>query len=95
MFYHHINKYVGPSYSQIKIYAAHMSYAADDVHCLLHTLLLPLGQTDTTELPYVVHSLCNERDDDYYLLFRECCSRCSCLQCFDAVGWAAGRASGL
>ena len=21
--------------------------------------------------------------------------RCSCLQCFDAVGWAAGRASGL
>jgi len=24
-----------------------------------------------------------------------CCLQCSCLQCFDAVGWAAGRASGL
>jgi len=23
------------------------------------------------------------------------CLQCSCLQCFDAVGWAAGRASGL
>jgi len=22
-------------------------------------------------------------------------NECSCLQCFDAVGWAAGRASGL
>ena len=23
------------------------------------------------------------------------CLQCLCLQCFDAVGWAAGRASGL
>jgi len=23
------------------------------------------------------------------------CTRLSCLQCFDAVGWVAGRASGL
>ena len=42
---------------QIKIYAAHMSYAADDVHCLLHTLLLPLGQTDTTVF-HMLYTVC-------------------------------------
>jgi len=32
----------------------------------------------------------------YLLLFVDCIIiLSSCLQCFDAVGWAAGRASGL
>ena len=29
------------------------------------------------------------------ILFHECCGRCNFLQCFDAVGWAAGRAFSL
>ena len=30
-----------------------------------------------------------------YFVFTFYCIYFSCLQCFDAVGWAAGRASGL
>ena len=30
-----------------------------------------------------------------FKIFFLCHSRMLCLQCFDAVGWAAGRASGL
>ena len=30
-----------------------------------------------------------------YILIRHFCAQDSALQCFDAVGWVAGRASGL
>jgi len=30
-----------------------------------------------------------------YAMQLACCCEWLCLQCFDAVGWAAGRASGL
>ena len=44
-------------------------------------------------LQEVVHVLHMKAIDFYILVFFSISE--SCLQCFDAVGWAAGRASGL
>jgi len=52
--------------------------------------------TDVTRgLCTYIHSESKKQDTNMILIFGEVMGKRTCLQCFDAVGWAAGRASGL
>ena len=41
------------------------------------------------------YPLCHADAFLIYLVYLTCIIKALCLQCFDAVGWVAGRASGL
>ena len=61
----------------------------------------PLPQTLHGHLPaFCITFWTMDRNERTICIKRSCsavyvCLQCFCLQCFDAVGWAAGRASGL
>jgi len=60
----------------------------------MHTIFAAFSQLNfATVVVAVLHTMQNVAQ--YQCIFLHCIESHLCLQCFDAVGWAAGRASGL
>jgi len=64
------------------------------IHLNLPTLKYTLFRGDMIEVFKIIHNI-YDKTVSPHLPSCAICLQCLCLQCFDAVGWAAGRASSL